>query len=161
MFSDASWAILKEFLERLFVHGANSREKFGSSCAPWPLSHKSLSPFKIIKISHPNESWGGVMWVVSMVDLPYCLLCVLRSRIHHPCLILDNMKQLPKILHNSLQEKCAWGLKCVMSSPMSLSQVGQDGNLPFQDINHSKTPRLWCSMLNPHSQCQDHVLSDT
>lgn len=54
--------------------------------------------------------------MVLMINLSECLSFVLGRRIHHP----GQNEAAPNILCNSLEEKCAWGLKYGLSSPMSL-----------------------------------------
>lgn len=132
--------------------GTSIDNKFGTNCGHWPCMKEPLHPLRSAHFPTLMMNHGEWYVVVLMVNLSYWLLCMQPSKIHNLCLILDSMRRLPNILHNSLQEKICWGPKCGMYSPMSLSHVEQDGIFyswsALQDFNPQNT--FWCSIGSIH-----------
>ncbi|KAB0403094.1 hypothetical protein E2I00_002955, partial [Balaenoptera physalus] len=93
-------------------------------------------PEVIFKLEQGEEPWIAE----GEIQRPFCP----GGRIHHFCLILDNMRQLPNILHNSLQEKCAWGLKCGKSSPTLTIQKYLVYDVPRLAYTTMPRPCLCC-----------------
>lgn len=136
-------------ISRIFVHSLAPvmQINLGATVEIDTFHERASAPApRISRFFHPNdESWGGVVRVgVDIVILSYWFLCMPGSRSYPFCLILDNVMQLRNILYNPLQEKCMWGQKCGMSSPVHLSHMKHDGLF----CSRSVLPRLlYCSEI--------------